>query len=242
MDEGEWLKGEDPQRMLNSVRRSRKHRASERKFRMFAVACCRRLWLVMDTRSRETVEIAERLAGGELPIGEVTAAYETARQVVRTIERDYGGASASAGAARAAAAIVDPRRHYAEHAAHHAMWAEEWAWTDQRRAAKGCTASRVLDRFTIRENLNRILVHQAALLRCIMGNPFKPVSPGPWITPAAVTVAQDIYDRRDFTALPLLADLLEEAGCPEQSVLDHCRGPGEHARGCHVVDMVLGKG
>jgi hypothetical protein len=80
------------------------------------------------------------------------------------------------------------------------------------------------------------------LLRCIFGNPFRPVSPGPWVKPAAVSVAQDIYDRRDFAALPLLADLLEEAGCPEQSVLDHCRQPGEHARGCWVVDLVLGKG
>ena len=79
-------------------------------------------------------------------------------------------------------------------------------------------------------------------LRCIVGNPFRPVRPGPWITTAALTVAQDIFDRRDFAALPILADLLEEAGCPEQQVLDHCRQPGEHARGCWVVDLVLGKG
>jgi hypothetical protein len=82
----------------------------------------------------------------------------------------------------------------------------------------------------------------AELLRCVFGNPFRPVTPGPWVTPAAVTVARDCYDRRDVSALPVLADLLEEAGCPEQSVLDHCRGPSEHARGCWAVDLVLGKG
>jgi hypothetical protein len=54
-------------------------------------------------------------------------------------------------------------------------------------------------------------------------------------------MALDIYDLRDFSGLPLLADLLEEAGCPEQSVLGHCRAPGEHARGCWVVELVLGK-
>jgi hypothetical protein len=81
----------------------------------------------------------------------------------------------------------------------------------------------------------------ACLLRCVVGNPFRPISPGPWITPASFTVAQDAYDRRDFAALPMLADLLEEAGCPEQSLFDHCRQPGEHARGCWVVDLVLGK-
>jgi hypothetical protein len=81
----------------------------------------------------------------------------------------------------------------------------------------------------------------ADLCRCVFGNPFRSVSSGSWITPAAVTIAQDIYARRDFAALPLLADLLEEAGCPEQSVLDHCRHPGPHARGCWVVDLVLDK-
>jgi hypothetical protein len=79
------------------------------------------------------------------------------------------------------------------------------------------------------------------LVRCLFGNPFRPVAPGPWITPATVTIARDCYDRREFSKLPLMADLLEEAGCPEQSVLDHCRRPGPHTRGCWVVDLVLGK-
>jgi hypothetical protein len=93
-----------------------------------------------------------------------------------------------------------------------------------------------------RGQLDALYVMRAVqFLRCVLGNPFRPISLGPWVTTAAVSVAQDIYDRRDFAALPLLADLLEEAGCPEQSVLDHCRRPGEHARGCWVVDLVLGK-
>jgi hypothetical protein len=49
-----------------------------------------------------------------------------------------------------------------------------------------------------------------------------------------------MYDSRDFAAMPLLADLLEEAGCPLE-VSDHCRGPGPHARGCWVVDLILSK-
>jgi hypothetical protein len=63
---------------------------------------------------------------------------------------------------------------------------------------------------------------------------------GPWVTPAARTVARDVYDRRDFAGLALLADLLEEAGCPEQSLLDHLRSAGPHSRGCWAVDLVLG--
>ncbi len=46
---------------------------------------------------------------------------------------------------------------------------------------------------------------------------------------------------RAFDRLPILADALEEAGCDHPDVLAHCRGPGPHARGCWVVDLVLGK-
>jgi hypothetical protein len=72
-------------------------------------------------------------------------------------------------------------------------------------------------------------------------NPFRPIIPDEaWMTPNAVILAQTMYESRDFTAMPLLADLLEEAGCPAD-VSEHCRGPGPHFRGCWVVDLVLGK-
>ncbi len=54
-------------------------------------------------------------------------------------------------------------------------------------------------------------------------------------------MAQVIYHERDFSLLPVLADALEDAGCENADVLNHCRQPGEHARGCWVVDLVLGK-
>jgi hypothetical protein len=50
-----------------------------------------------------------------------------------------------------------------------------------------------------------------------------------------------MYDSCDFTAMPILADALEEAGCDQPDILAHCRGPGPHVRGCWVVDLVLGK-
>ncbi len=82
---------------------------------------------------------------------------------------------------------------------------------------------------------------KCSLLRCLFGNPLMPTRPNPsWQTPNAVTMAQTIYDERRWELLPLLADLLEEAGCPKQ-ISDHCRGEGPHARGCWVVDLVLGK-
>ena len=85
---------------------------------------------------------------------------------------------------------------------------------------------------------------QVAILRCIMGPlPLRPVSLDPtWRTPAVLHLAQAIYDDRAFDQLPILADALEEAGCTSRDVLDHCRSPGPHVRGCWAVDSVLGKG
>jgi hypothetical protein len=83
---------------------------------------------------------------------------------------------------------------------------------------------------------------QRELLRCIVGNPVRPVTFDPrWITETAVALAAGIYTERAFDRLPILADALEEVGCDNADVLAHCRGPGPHARGCWVVDGVLGK-
>ena len=80
------------------------------------------------------------------------------------------------------------------------------------------------------------------LFRCVFGNPFRPVAVDPgWRTEAVVALARGMYDGRDFAAMPVLADALEDAGCDHPDVLAHCRDPqGVHVRGCWVVDGVLG--
>jgi hypothetical protein len=83
---------------------------------------------------------------------------------------------------------------------------------------------------------------QSALLRDIFGNPFRPVAFDPaWRTSTAVALAEQMYDSRDFGAMPILADALQDAGCDSEDILNHCRAPGDHVRGCWVVDLVLGK-
>ena len=80
------------------------------------------------------------------------------------------------------------------------------------------------------------------LLRDIFGNPFRPVAfDAAWRTDTAVSLARGMYESRDFGAMPILADALQDAGCDSDDVLDHCRGPEPHVRGCWVVDLVLGK-
>jgi hypothetical protein len=81
-----------------------------------------------------------------------------------------------------------------------------------------------------------------SLVREIFPNPFRPVTLNPaWQTSNVTALAQAIYDERAFERLPILADALEDAGCDNADILNHCRQPGEHVRGCWVVDLVLCK-
>jgi hypothetical protein len=89
-------------------------------------------------------------------------------------------------------------------------------------------------------------VTQAALLRDLFGNPFRPVAlDSAWLAWQGGTIpklAQAIYDDRAFDRLPVLADALLDAGCEDADLLGHLRGPGPHVRGCWPVDLLLGKG
>jgi hypothetical protein len=84
-------------------------------------------------------------------------------------------------------------------------------------------------------------IAQSVLLD-LYGNPFRPVTLDPALLTSTVTaLARQMYETRDFSAMPILADALQDAGCENAEILDHCRGPGPHVRGCWVVDLVLGK-
>jgi hypothetical protein len=83
------------------------------------------------------------------------------------------------------------------------------------------------------------------MLHDIIGNPFRPISiNSTWLTwhnGLLMSMAQRMCDSRDFSDMPVLADALEEAGCNNADILQHCRQPGEHVRGCWLVDLILGK-
>jgi hypothetical protein len=95
---------------------------------------------------------------------------------------------------------------------------------------------------------------QAVLLRCIFGNPFRRLTPPAaqvlaWNGGLVRKLAEAAYDRRhlpsgdlDQARLAVLADALDDAGVTAPDLLNHLHGPGPHVRGCHVLDLLLGKG
>jgi hypothetical protein len=84
---------------------------------------------------------------------------------------------------------------------------------------------------------------QADALREVFGNPFRVVAVEPeWLTTDVLALARGIYDERAFDRMPILADALQDAGCANEDVLDHCRATAvTHVRGCWVLDGLLGK-
>jgi hypothetical protein len=93
------------------------------------------------------------------------------------------------------------------------------------------------------------LAAQAALLRDVFGNPFRPVLLDPaWLTQEVSSLAHAAYDNRllpqgnlDSARLAVLADALLDAGCADAELLAHLRSPGPHVRGCWPVDLLTGR-
>jgi len=224
MTEQEWLECTDPTMMLEFLR----GKASERKLRLFAVACCRRVRHLLVPQAGEALDVAEKVAEG------VVGSQE--RRRVREIAFHAGWVSDPSTAHRrgpAKAAVCDALARRAWEAA---------TGTARRTRHIGVLEtyrSHDEDWATARESQDVLL---SELLRCIFGNPFHPITVNAlWLITTAKQLAEAIYQDRAFDRLPILADALEDAGCNNEDILTHCRQPGEHVRGCWVVDLLLAK-
>ena len=217
MTEQEWLACEDPWPMLRFL----KGKASDRKLRLFAVACCRRVWhLLSDERSRNAVEVAERYADGLANREEVLLALSGARKVPDYMRQVRGIRYQTPKLAAALSLSLNAEHKFLIHVAGNAACLTE--------------AKNNPD-----EQEQRI---QVQLLDDIFANPFHPITLSPsWLTSTVIALANQMYDTRDFSAMPILADALEESGCCESQILEHCRGSGPHTRGCWVLDLLTGR-
>jgi hypothetical protein len=220
MREEEWLACTDPLPMLEFL----KGKVSNRKLRLFACACCRQDWRrLTNPYLRLAVETAEQYADNQITQEELTKARAAAWSVNQS-RREHATA--------AARATVRESAWAAARVAQQQMIQQIWKKVD------GVWA-------TAPEEKKAAQRRQSDLLRCIIGDPFCPVTVDPhwlvWNDATVAKLAHVIYDERAFHHLPILADALEEAGCGNADFLNHCRQPGEHVRGCWVIDLILGK-
>jgi hypothetical protein len=238
MTEAEWLASEDPTPMLRLVSQT----AGERRLRLFACACCRRIWEIMsDKRSRAVVEGAEAHAEGLISWEELTAVYRPAERayydayhrIARRAQDAYDSTPSLLGARTSAAeaACVCAMRHSGTAAASHRLAACAVAHNWR---AQPCPAERKA---------------QAGLLRDVLGDGFVRRTFDPaWRSPDVIELAKAAYECRkepggelELARLCVLADALEDARC-EAVILAHLRSSGPHVRGCWAVDLALGKG
>jgi hypothetical protein len=198
--------------------------------------------LLPDARARAAVDIAEKVADGIMPIAELKRAEAHVREPLDALEARW---RASRGAERTfllpthealalALVILWPE---AQKAAYYAFSNAYLALAALKNRGAASYGSKFLQSCADEKG------SQANVLRCIVGSvSFRRVTAAPaCLTPRVVSLAQTIYDNRAFDRLPEVADALEGAGCTNDNVLDHCRQPEEHVRGCWVVDQILGK-
>jgi hypothetical protein len=184
-----------------------------RRLRLFACACAGRVvGALKDGSFRRALAVGERYADGQAGDLELAAARAVAERVAEQL--DFSGPRPRAFAAAVRAAL-DPD------AAAAARGAAE--------AAADCPGQPLW---------------QAAAFRDLAGSPFRAPAIDPawprWHDGFVGKMAQAIYDGRRFEDLPVLADALEDAGCQEAALLEHCRAGGTHVRGCWLLDHLLG--
>jgi hypothetical protein len=232
MTEAEWLACRKPMQLLALLGR----KADERKRRLFACACCYRIWsLIASEASREAVVAAEQFADGRIDWIELELRERAAK---RAIWERFDQAWARS-AADACSFVAAERVGNAVNAHQSAGYARMWLVVEQRGTNPERPDFKGISEATEAEEI----AQQAAILRDIFGPlPFRPVTfSTEWRTDTAVALARQTYESRDFSAMPILADALQDAGCDNEQILSHCRSEGQHVRGCWVVDLVLGK-
>jgi hypothetical protein len=233
MTEEAWLNSRDPLEMIEFVAEM----VSTRKLRLFACACCRQMlqhlgdwqrdvgWLLPDLESPKVFELFDSYADGRASESELRRAIQAAQRAFAVAYRNsgIGGAIEEDGANACRYAGQGDALLTADNAAEVMKNAEsaERPGEERRKAAE---------------------TKQAILLRDIVGNPIRPTQFHPqWRTATVSTLARQMYESYDFGAMPILADALEDADCDAPAILNHCRSPGPHVRGCWVVDLILDK-
>jgi len=211
MTEAEWLSARADPEAMLNFLHGR---ASDRQLRLCAVHCCRR---VRDLHADERllVDGAERYAEGPLNSREKAALRKSVAAVAAGNTRMF--AAAAAGTNAWMGAVFGS--HWLLYGCHPL---EEAAGQRDRKGIR-------FVRHLLRDLFGPLLFRSVSVDAAWRNNG------------TVVKLAQAIYDERAFDRMPILADALEDASCTNQDILAHCRGSGEHVRGCWAVDLLLGR-
>jgi hypothetical protein len=215
MTEAQWLAAKHPTTLLESG-----HCADPRKHGLFGCASARRvLHFLTDPR------FERGLRGREAQLDN-PGNYVGLRNIASRAQSDLSGREAPERERRAARSVY-------------------WACAaDPRQAAEEARFAIGVDTFSTHLfAVDNEEILQAEIVRDLFGNPFRPLTfEDRWRTDTVVSLASTMYEAREFSAMPILADALQDAGCDNADILAHCRDTSlTHVRGCWVVDLVLGK-
>jgi hypothetical protein len=229
MDESIWLNCANPAVMLEYLF----DRATDRKLRLFACACCRRYWRSLtDRRGQQVIEAGERFADGRLDRAGLEPVIGSARVAAAETGQFEAGVY-NAAVAAAGEQITESVRGVVEALERTARWL----------AAYECVPG-MNEAAEVNEALGRERQEQCDLLREIFGNPFRFSAVDPqclaWNDGCIPKMARLLYDERRFAELPILADALLDAGCQDEDVLAHLRSGSAHYLGCWALDALLG--
>ena len=247
MNETSWLSCTDPSVLL----RSRERDLSERKLRLFACACTRRVWALLTRESvRGAILTAERYADGEANRDELLGGWREVRKALSVTPLGTRWEDALMAALNSTSDTISS--YTAGSAARSAALALDADWRRQH-----AHSDRPADKERLRSGSPAEHAYQSRLFRDLIA--FRPVEIDPawlaWGGNQVTALARAIHDEQRWQDMPVLADALEEAGCLDESILEHCRstrtevGPNSsrtepapiHARGCWLLDLLLGK-
>jgi hypothetical protein len=238
MTEQEWLDADSV-----AVREYFWENLSPRTVCLFACACVRRIWhLLPDARSRKAVEVAERLADGQAILDEQDAALEAAYAVVEAApylssDREAALAAYNTLDFNGDAMLTDPAEGHEEQDYKNVVSALD--------NAAGAVVPMIAEKEQQQALRHGEMTAHYKLLMDLGVSPNRR-HPGAlswlsWNDGAIYKLAKAIYEERAFDRMPILGNALEDAGCDNADILNHCRAPGPHVRGCWVVDLLLGK-
>lgn len=231
MTEEEWLNCTDPGPMLQFVQ----GKATLRKLRLFAIVCCRSVEHLLTPPSLTALYLLETCADQSAVSDDQWRAINTAARSGFQACKTPACLNANSPRTPACAAAYAVVRSCAEDATAGAAGACYQSVNAQARTF-------LPDQHQFRSWWQVGFRERSILVHEIFANPFQPAIPhSSWRTPTVTAIATGIYEEKAFARMPVLGDALEDAGCTSDAILTHCRQPGEHVRGCWVVDLVLGK-